>query len=242
MKQEDLSDEEKVIIETSKPVKKPPPAARIKQEEELDIEIKPEIINEPIKKKPAAPKKKKRRRNRYTDCMYEKVRCRTCYNYYGRKDIKTHIRRYHSTDNYFYCDHCPEHTRTKEKLETHLMTVHVKEPTFECEWCKRKFYVHKRMRAHIRKLHLTETGEYVVKKERILKAESYECEKCGKFYSNSKKNNVAEYFWKRHESRCKGKPELQIKVKEKRVYKCRLCENIYETWGGYLFCNKNGFL
>ncbi|KAG5667302.1 hypothetical protein PVAND_015288 [Polypedilum vanderplanki] len=130
----------------------------------------------------------------------QKKICPYCAKHYAPGALENHIKKSHTEDYKYFCDHCPLKFKTRKDICGH-MEIHMSPESrrrFQCEYCERNYSKKTSLLHHIQMWH-TENGEIfececgasfkTQKRLRYHKRNtheqgSYECHECNKFYKS----------------------------------------------------------
>jgi hypothetical protein len=100
------------------------------------------------------PSPKKPRRS------FDRQVCPICAKHYSTSAIDDHMRRMHSDEFRFFCDHCPNKFKTKRDVINHLLTHKKAEhrKRYQCEYCENIYMKNSTLQHHIKMRH-EESGE-----------------------------------------------------------------------------------
>ncbi|KAG5667301.1 hypothetical protein PVAND_015287 [Polypedilum vanderplanki] len=82
--------------------------------------------------------------------------CPYCAKYYAPGALDTHIKRVHTEDYKYFCDHCPLKFKTRKNICGH-MEIHMSPESrrrFQCEYCERSYSKNNGLRHHIQMTHI----------------------------------------------------------------------------------------
>lgn len=145
------------------------------------------------------------------------------------RDMKTHLRVFHSDERPFKCSYCNAAFKQKVHRDTHIRGQHTGEKPYLCNQCGRRYYAQSVLRLHINRYHFH--------------LKPHKCDQCGNAYRqlyelkdhiNLHHLNIKMYPCKVCERRFGTKKNLHqhmLSHGEKR-FQCKFCHQKFATTSG----------
>lgn len=115
------------------------------------------------------------------------------------RDMKTHLRVFHSDERPFKCSYCNAAFKQKVHRDTHIRGQHTGEKPYLCNQCGRSYYAQSVLRLHINRYHFH--------------LKPHKCDQCGNAYRQL-------YELRDH---------INLHHLNKKMYPCEVCERRFGT-------------